>query len=67
MAKPDHSLDPLTLASARREFLEKGFEKASLKRICENANVTPVRSTNVTAAKRSCSPPWADQGECLGR
>ena len=40
MAKPDHSLDPLTLASARREFLEKGFEKASLKRICENANVT---------------------------
>ena len=40
MAKPDHSLDPLILASARREFLEKGFEKASLKRICENANVT---------------------------
>ena len=40
MAKPDHSLDPLILASARREFLEKGFEKASLERICENANVT---------------------------
>ena len=40
MAKPDHSLDPLILASARREFLEKGFEKASLKHICENANVT---------------------------
>ena len=40
MAKPDHSLDPLILASARREFLEKGLEKASLKRICENANVT---------------------------
>ena len=40
MAKPDRSLDPLILASARREFLEKGFEKASLKRICENANVT---------------------------
>ena len=40
MAKPDHSLDPLILASARWEFLEKGFEKASLKHICENANVT---------------------------
>lgn len=40
MAKPDHSLDPLILASARQEFLEKGFEKASLKEICAKANVT---------------------------
>lgn len=40
MAKPDHSLDPLILASARQEFLEKGFEKSSLKDICAKANVT---------------------------
>lgn len=40
MAKPDRSLDPLILASARREFLEKGFERASLKVICANAQVT---------------------------
>lgn len=40
MAKPDHSLDPLILASARREFLDKGFERASLKTICANAQVT---------------------------
>lgn len=40
MSKPDHSLDPLILTSARREFLEKGFERASLKDICANAQVT---------------------------
>ncbi len=40
MAKPDHSLDPLILESARKEFLEKGFEKASLKDICLGAQVT---------------------------
>lgn len=40
MAKPDHSLDPLILESARQEFLAKGFEKASLKEICAKAQVT---------------------------
>lgn len=40
MAKPDHSIDPLILVSAKREFLEKGFKKASLKDICAKANVT---------------------------
>lgn len=40
MAKADPSIDPRILASARAEFLEKGFEKASLKDICENALVT---------------------------
>lgn len=40
MSKPDHSLDPLILESARSEFLEKGFEKASLKDICSKAQVT---------------------------
>lgn len=40
MAKPDHSLDPLILQSAKKEFLENGFEKASLKAICDGAGVT---------------------------
>lgn len=40
MAKPDHSLDPLILESARKEFLVNGFEKASLKEICDRAGVT---------------------------
>lgn len=40
MAKPDHSLDPLILTSARQEFLEKGFERASLKEICARAEAT---------------------------
>ena len=40
MAVPDHSIDPRIWAGARKEFLEKGFEKASLKEICEGAGVT---------------------------
>lgn len=40
MAKADRSIDPRILASAKKEFLELGFEKASLKSICEQAQVT---------------------------
>ncbi|MFT3983940.1 MAG: TetR/AcrR family transcriptional regulator [Lachnospiraceae bacterium] len=40
MATPDHSIDPRILDSAKREFLVHGFEKASLKAICEDAGVT---------------------------
>ncbi|MDO5551319.1 MAG: TetR/AcrR family transcriptional regulator [Lachnospiraceae bacterium] len=40
MAKADHSIDPRILESARQEFLKLGFEKASLKTICEKAQVT---------------------------
>lgn len=40
MAKADHSIDPRILERAREEFLKLGFEKASLKTICENAQVT---------------------------
>lgn len=40
MAKPDHSIDPRILQSAKQEFLTLGFEKASLKHICEQAEVT---------------------------
>ncbi len=40
MAKPNHSIDPRILNSAKREFLEVGFERASLKDICEKADVT---------------------------
>lgn len=40
MATRNHSLDQPIIDSARREFLAKGFEKASLKEICANAGVT---------------------------
>ncbi len=40
MAKPDRSIDPRILESAKKEFLAHGFEKASLKVICEEAGVT---------------------------
>ena len=40
MAVQDHSIDPRIFESARKEFLENGFEKASLKAICEGAGVT---------------------------
>ena len=40
MSKPDHSIDPRILDSARQEFLTLGFEKASLQHICEQAGVT---------------------------
>lgn len=40
MSKPDKSIDPRILQSAREEFLEKGYEKASTNAICKNAGVT---------------------------
>ncbi|MDD3796784.1 MAG: TetR/AcrR family transcriptional regulator [Lachnospiraceae bacterium] len=40
MSKPDTSIDPRILDSAKKEFLENGFEKASLQTICKNAEVT---------------------------
>lgn len=40
MAKPDSTIDPRILESAKQEFLALGFEKASLKHICEQAKVT---------------------------
>lgn len=40
MSKPDRSIDPRIIESAKKEFLAHGFEKASLKVICEDAGVT---------------------------
>ena len=40
MSVPDKSIDPRLLASAEAEFLDKGFIKADLKTICENAGIT---------------------------
>jgi len=40
MSVPDRSIDPRLLASAEAEFLDKGFIKAELKTICENADIT---------------------------
>ena len=40
MATRNQLLDQPILESAKQEFLSKGFEKASLKEICNNAGVT---------------------------
>lgn len=40
MARPDLSIDPRILESAKKEFLIHGYEKASLQSICENAGIT---------------------------
>lgn len=49
----------LVLQSAQREFLDKGYEKASLRSIAQNAGVTTgalyVRFPN----KARCSPRWS--------
>lgn len=39
MAVPDTSIDLRLLESARKEFLQYGFERASLKTICDNAGI----------------------------
>ena len=40
MSVPDNSIDPRLLAAAKKEFLEKGYEKSSLAAICKAAGVT---------------------------
>ena len=40
MSLPDHSIDPKILASAKEEFLSKGYVEASLRKICKTAGVT---------------------------
>lgn len=40
MAKADSSIEPRILECAREEFLNCGYKKASLKKICQNAGVT---------------------------
>ncbi len=40
MAIKDKTIDPKILISAKKEFLTQGFEKASIRKICRNAQVT---------------------------
>ena len=40
MARRDHSLDPVIVKAARAEFLEHGFQKASLHKIAERGGIT---------------------------
>ena len=58
MAVADRSIDPRILDSARTEFLTSGFEKASLKTICEGPASLRGRCINGTRGKRTCSAPW---------
>lgn len=58
MAVADRSIDPRILESARTEFLASGFEKASLKTICEGLESPQERCISATREKRSCSARW---------
>ena len=40
MSVPDRSIDSRLLSAAMEEFLDKGYENASLKEICRKAGVT---------------------------
>ena len=40
MSLPDRSIDSRLLTAAKEEFLEKGFDKASIAEICKAAGVT---------------------------
>lgn len=40
MSVPDRSIDPRLLSAAKDEFLKKGFDRASLAKICKAAGVT---------------------------
>ena len=40
MSVPDRSIDPRLLSAAKKVFLDKGFEMASLAEICRTAGVT---------------------------
>ncbi len=51
-------LIPRILESARNEFLANGFEKASLKAICEGAGVTTGALYKRYKGKEDCSAPW---------
>ena len=61
MAVKDHSLDPVIVASARKEFLEHGYQKASLHKIAQDAGITTgalyTRYRNKDALFRSLVEP----------
>lgn len=58
MARPDTSIDPRIMDSAREEFRTLGFEQASLKSICQRAGVTTGALYKRYAGKRSCFALW---------
>ena len=65
MAKRDLSLDPVIIKAAREEFLQHGFQKASLHKIAEKAGITTgalyVRYKNKDALFLSLVAPTLDE------
>ena len=65
MAKRDLSLDPMIIKAAREEFLQHGFQKASLHKIAEKAGITTgalyVRYKNKDALFQSLVEPTLKQ------
>lgn len=71
MARPDTSIDPRIMDSAREEFRTLDFEQASLKSICQRAGVTTGALYKRYAGKeelfRSCGGGYGGGfGCCLG-
>ena len=72
MSKPDKTLDPKILDAAKKEFLEKGYEKASTNAICKSAGVTwgalQKRYSAFLCVGRTCcrgiqsDPDWKQRG-----
>ena len=55
MSVPDKSIDPRLLSAAMEEFLEVGYEKASLKNICSKAVSQQVHCISDIREKKICS------------
>lgn len=49
------------LKSGLAAFLEEGFEKANLRRICKAAGVTTGRSTSISKTRRRSSRSWSSR------
>ena len=54
MSNRDTSIDSRLIESARKEFIEKGFIKAELKTICENAKITTGLFIKDIKGKKNC-------------
>lgn len=58
MSEPERNTLELIHGAAKAEFMEKGFQAASLRNIVKTAGVTTGAFTVITTARKNCSQPW---------